>query len=342
MAEAGWYQDPHNPAQQRYWDGQTWTEHTHVPAPFQATQGDPAAYRVGYQPAARADGRINDVGEWFNRSFRVVFANAGSLIVLSIITALGIIVPYGAFFAGLGFGQLFTEPEILDDPNWSPDFNAGLLAAAGLLFLLYIIVSTVISLAQFYILHRGHTGGKASLGEAVGAGLRRFPRFLGWMLVILAAIIVMFLAPALLAAVLGEDGWVVGLLFFLYLPLSIWLAIRLSMFPVAAAVAPSGTNVMSQSFRMTSGHGLAIFGRILLIYLIIVVGGWVVSIFGLFLVGIPLSFAAESGGEVDFGTGEFVGLGLYFIVQMLVSFLLALVLYSGLAGIYADLGGPAD
>jgi hypothetical protein len=161
-------------------------------------------------------------------------------------------------------------------------------------------------------------------------------------LAMLAAIVVMLVGPALLGAALGEDGWVVGLLFFLYIPLSIWLAIRLSMFPVAAAVAPSGINVMSQSFRMTSGHALAIFGRMLLIYLIIAVGGWVVSFFGLFLVGIPLSFAAESGGDVDFGTGEFVGLGLFFVVQMLVSFLLTLALYSGLAGIYADLDGPAD
>jgi hypothetical protein len=26
---AGWYGDPHVPGQQRYWDGGTWTEHTH-------------------------------------------------------------------------------------------------------------------------------------------------------------------------------------------------------------------------------------------------------------------------------------------------------------------------
>ena len=26
---AGWYADPANPAQRRYWDGSAWTDHTH-------------------------------------------------------------------------------------------------------------------------------------------------------------------------------------------------------------------------------------------------------------------------------------------------------------------------
>lgn len=341
MVEAGWYQDPHNQSQLRYWDGETWTEHTHAAAPFQATQGDPAAYRPGYRPAP-ASGRINDVGEWFNRSFRVVFGNVGSLILLSIATTAAAIVPYLVFFAGMGFGDLFTDPDVFDDPNWTPDFDAALLSAAGVLFLVFILVSLVVALAQLYILHRGHIGGKAGLGEAVGVGLRRSPRLLGWSLVLALAWIAGIVAIGILAALLGDDAWVVVLLILFLIPLFIWLMVRLSMFPVAAAVAPSGTNLLSLSFRVTSGHAMAIFGRMLLIYLVVAVGSWVLSVFGLFLVGIPMSFSAESGGDIEFGTGQAIGFGVYFVVQLLVSVVLTLVLYSGLAGLYADLDGPAD
>ena len=53
MPEAGWYQDPHNPNQQRYWDGQTWTEHTHD-APFSIPSAP--------QPEQGPD-YVNDIGQ---------------------------------------------------------------------------------------------------------------------------------------------------------------------------------------------------------------------------------------------------------------------------------------
>ncbi len=32
VAPAGWYDDPHGQASLRWWDGSTWTEHTHTPS----------------------------------------------------------------------------------------------------------------------------------------------------------------------------------------------------------------------------------------------------------------------------------------------------------------------
>jgi uncharacterized protein (AIM24 family) len=57
---AGWYPDPSNAAQQRWWDGAQWTEHTHPAAqtydPGVAT-ADPAA---GYQAGAQDSGAAYD------------------------------------------------------------------------------------------------------------------------------------------------------------------------------------------------------------------------------------------------------------------------------------------
>jgi uncharacterized protein (AIM24 family) len=62
---AGWYPDPSNAAQQRWWDGSQWTEHTHpaaqaydpgVAAGSGAATADPAAgYQTGAQEAGTYD-----------------------------------------------------------------------------------------------------------------------------------------------------------------------------------------------------------------------------------------------------------------------------------------------
>lgn len=47
---AGWYPDPSNASQQRYWDGTQWTEHTHPGA-----GAEQAGHAVQAQPVAQAD-----------------------------------------------------------------------------------------------------------------------------------------------------------------------------------------------------------------------------------------------------------------------------------------------
>ncbi|MFK4084294.1 RDD family protein [Kribbella sp. NPDC020789] len=52
---AGWYDDPQNPTQQRYWDGSVWTDQRRPreqPSPYQGQYGQPAAGQPQYgQPA---------------------------------------------------------------------------------------------------------------------------------------------------------------------------------------------------------------------------------------------------------------------------------------------------
>jgi uncharacterized protein (AIM24 family) len=55
---AGWYQDPANPSQQRYWDGQQWTEHVHAAAAEPAAAGAQAQGVLQEQLQPRAQGYV--------------------------------------------------------------------------------------------------------------------------------------------------------------------------------------------------------------------------------------------------------------------------------------------
>ncbi|HWK20799.1 MAG TPA: DUF2510 domain-containing protein, partial [Microbacteriaceae bacterium] len=44
-APAGWYDDGQHPGQQRYWDGEQWTEHFHPPQLPPAPGGAPGPVR---------------------------------------------------------------------------------------------------------------------------------------------------------------------------------------------------------------------------------------------------------------------------------------------------------
>jgi hypothetical protein len=54
QAPAGWFPDPEDPAQLRYWDGTAWTEHRHPAEPAApepaAAAAPPAAPQYAYQP----------------------------------------------------------------------------------------------------------------------------------------------------------------------------------------------------------------------------------------------------------------------------------------------------
>lgn len=61
MPEAGWYQDPQNPAQTRWWDGAQWTGHTH-PSPAQPagqTTGGVEAYHQPLAPEQPGAGQVS-------------------------------------------------------------------------------------------------------------------------------------------------------------------------------------------------------------------------------------------------------------------------------------------
>lgn len=86
---AGWYPDPYDSSQQRYWDGSIWTGHT---APGQrqgvfpqAQQGPPAAHSSPPQPMAHVGGQSLDT--WLWQSIVVTFLCCLPLGIVGIINA---------------------------------------------------------------------------------------------------------------------------------------------------------------------------------------------------------------------------------------------------------------
>src|ERR1700712_5680156 len=106
-APAGWYPDPQHPVpgappQQRYWDGQAWTQHVapiaqqqayaqpgHAPAgPAQPADGQPTMYAGRPQPSRAPDG-VPLAGWW--RRVGAYFIDALILSVIVVILAFPLI-----------------------------------------------------------------------------------------------------------------------------------------------------------------------------------------------------------------------------------------------------------
>jgi len=90
---AGWYPDPQNPGQQRYWDGAAWSEATQVGAAPAA----PFGQQVGYGYTAGGGGEVADAGARF-----VAYLIDGVVIFGAIVAVLIVGAIFGAISDGLG------------------------------------------------------------------------------------------------------------------------------------------------------------------------------------------------------------------------------------------------
>lgn len=342
MPEAGWYQDPHNPNQQRYWDGQTWTEHTHE-APFNIPSAPQPEYGADY---------VNDIGDWLGRSFKVLFAHAMPVFILLLI---GLIPGMLSFYL---IAQAIDGVSLsLDDASFTGlSVSAIIFGIAGIL--VAAIASVAIGLAQSHLLHRGHLGLTTSVGESLVAGLRGTPRYIGWSIVIglavAAALIVGILIVVLGALVHGAVAVLLGIaLFFAAIVGLVWLWVKASFLNVSSVVGPPGGSALRESFDRSAGRFWPVFGRLLILGLIGLAVGTVISSvaapgylngFEVGADGIP-----ELGGVPVEDLDEIVFTDLIpydadFLVATIISSLLngmvALFSRSGVTALYADTDGP--
>lgn len=382
MAIAGWYDDPTIPGGKRFWDGTQWTEHTQPPptappapgamagAPTMAMTQPPAiGAATEWQPpvpdhfqgrqAIYNGPRIPEVGDWIKRSFAMTFERFTPLLMLFLPQLV-----LGAL-AYLAFHQSLANAFVDLDSGAFQGFNSGLLAAAGLLYLILMVVGAVLSLAGHHSLYAGHVGQPATAGQSFSAGLRSFPRYLGVMLLINLA---MFVALGLIGAIFvglialtGESAAGLAVLFFIlfyfgFLIGMIWLSVKLGFIAVGSTVIPKGTSVIKTSWNLTRGNFWAIFGRQLLLGLILGMIGMVVYII-VYVSSIMFIFSTFglTGDEFtingqDVETLDFllfsdvlpnpVAMIAIFGTISAVVYFIQTIGHSGKAALYADLHGP--
>jgi hypothetical protein len=375
MAEAGWYDDPMVPGGKRFWDGARWTEHAQ--APPAAAPGNPGVAAAAGQagpppfdptmayrgtaggpntalaaPSYRATTGLNEIGDWLGRTFSVVGSNIVPLLLLLLPHLILIAMAY------LLFDQSLRGAAVLDDSGQFIGVDSGLLWAAGALFALSVLVAFVTNLGVHHNLYAAHVGQKASAGTSFFAGLRALPRYVGVLIMLyvafLAAAAVVVAIGAGLAVLLGDDavGLLVAFAILGYVGLvvaMVWLSVKLSFITVGAVVIPRGTSVIRTSWNVTTGWFWAIFGRQLLLSLLlsmIFMAAYLVLYFSTvaFIVTRGLSIADESNETLnvielaDILPNPVVTVAVVGLFSAAI-YLIQTVGYSGTVALYADLGG---
>lgn len=348
MAEAGWYPDPHDPRQQRYWDGSTWTEHTRaVVAPAAPPPFAPPPPSSGGPVAAQGHrSQLNDIGEWLRSSASIAWRKLGPCFVL---TLLGLLPLLAAVV--LVVLAVYDLDVVNDQVRGFGGADVALLVAAGLVGLGSLIWFGVITIAQYRVLYDAHRQRSISVGDALAIGRRNIGRLIVAYLIVygigLGALIVLFAVSAAWLVATGAPGGagetferavpLYNLLNALTWPLSLWLSVKLAFIPVAAGVAPRDFGLLRTSMRASEGRFWAVLGRILLLSLVVAAVFIPLGV----LIAILIAVGALAAGSGDPSIGLFVVLAaLFAVVFGFAIFFVQIMQASGVSRLYADLGGP--
>ncbi len=347
----GWYADPHEPGRLRYWDGSTWTEYVNEQVPF----APPIPAAIAARNAGPGDGSVNDIGEWLRSSFRVAVSKLLPALLLLLLP----LIPF-AIVAFMMFRVVASASEVADEALtdglattesfFTSDFDFTSLIILGVASVLGVVLLALVQVALAHLMHRAHLDRPGGFGRALGVGLTKGWRLLGWYLVFG---VVMSIATAVgvglvfLSAQLSNGlAFAVGALLYLaVIVLSIVFGVRLVMLPVACAVAPSGSNALSATLAATKGRFLAVFGRLLLVGLLsyLVVLPFQMVAFGLF----PNMIDRQPLDEIDpeaVNPSELfepllTAFGVLMVLYAVASLLYQIFYTSAIARLYADLGG---
>ncbi len=262
---AGWYPDPYRPGSDRYWNGRDWVEEWRP-----ATGGPPMA-----GPRIGANG-LPDIGDWIGRAFNRAISRWRSAAIVALITsALPTLLFYGAVAYLLDDVIITTDGDVV---GWS---NDRLPLAIALVLIAIVLGIAGIFAMQALMLRTVDEDDAEALGQptpiigdpptpltrafdAIGASIRAVPRGIGWFLVLALGVIAVGVVFTLLAVTVPPLA-ILGIVAFI--PVAIWLAIRWSLAGVAIVDGPG--NPFRRSGEVVSGRWWAVFGRLLLIGIIL-------------------------------------------------------------------------
>jgi hypothetical protein len=275
---AGWYPDPYDPSAQRYWDGRQW---------------DLTNPAIG--PGAASGDAFPDIGDWLDRSFRTAFRRWRATSVIAVLTT-----PLTTVASYVAINRLSRGIVITDDgvEGWTNDR----LAPAIVLLVVAALASAIGGLALTRLMLDAVDGDEpdetttrseiAVAGRALLVGLAVLPRAIGWLLVLLGAVVIVALLLAVIGAVAGP---LVVLVLVVLAPIGIWLAIKWAFVIVALVDAPG--EPFARSGRTSRGRWWSTLGRLLLLGVIV----WLVS-----LIIQVIGSVASGGGLSGFGGGTTV------------------------------------
>lgn len=324
QAAPGWYPDPYQPSKLRYWDGHDWTDHYHD---------------------KRADGSLPPIGEWLGNTFSAIGAYG--------FPALGLAVG-GSIIINVATAALLTwsiTDERVVDQEFVGDVTS-LFLRLGILMLVITVLQGAFWLAINRFMHRAHMQSEPTIPDALQHAAKRFPRFVGvLLLVILAAGLAMFVL-GLIVVGLGPAGGVLGIV--VLIPFFCWFGVKMAFLSTAVVAAPTSTSAVKASMGVSKGRFWGVLGRILLVTL------------GIFLVS---SMATGALGELaspvdqdtlqdivvaqgdtiilrDFSISELMPSGgqwiAYVIINSLIGAATGLVSTSAFMRLYLDSGAPAE
>lgn len=236
-AEAGWYPDPHDASQQRYYDGAQWTDH-YAPAagaaPAEAWDNPLAG------AATSSGGGLSDIGNMMGSAWAALMKRVGSLIGLTI--AMGVI---GAILLAIVVGVTAA--------SGSGGLAILLAIVMGLLiFALYAAYQLIV--ARIFLAE--HQGVTLPIADAWNQIKGRIVPFIA---TVIGIGILCMIALGILGAILGL---IHPALLILLLPAIAFMWVKLSFLPAAAAASSSGS-IFETSTAVSNGRFWPILWRLL-------------------------------------------------------------------------------
>lgn len=294
LPPAGWYDDPTSPVQERWWDGERWSEQTRPKAK---------------QEYEHRQGELRPVGDFLAHAFTLIRKRWDEFLLVAVVAAVLLAVVSVVLIRPIIVDLEFVDGEVLG-------FESSHLTMILIAGAISVVISLVVTMAQY------RTAWSAAIDEAGGwatalqYGIANTPRLVGWTLLAFLPVV----GGVLVLLFIARSGGDAAVLFLLVLGATVaWWAVTIAFIPAALVIQPQGTNPISISWQTVKGRWWRIFGRGLLMGIIAgiavnvvtaIVGQMVGStFFGLDVVdagGGQLQFEKNLGNSLEFFLGSLV------------------------------------